>query len=147
MILLGMGGETERKMDKAQEPMTYRQIKEYVEGQGYDFSADGLDAIFARVNVWSDYPDSMPWGVRRWLDHEVLPAIRRIGGYEWPANLDARCEFTVLQTGRYVTEPADGDLSPHAGLAAERNYAALRLGWLRNPDRIQRPGPAAEVLS
>lgn len=90
-----------------QEPMTYRQIKAYTQGEGWDFNAGAYDANLAQEGMTPDDPDSMPWGVWRWLTHEVLPVIRQQGSYEWPANLDATCEFTVLQTGRYVTEPRD----------------------------------------
>jgi hypothetical protein len=93
--------------DTGKEPMTYRQIKEYVEGEGLDFGAGGYDAKLAQAEMLPDDPDSVPWGVWRWLTHEVLPTIRRNGGYEWPEILDIRCEFTVLQTGRYITEPVE----------------------------------------
>jgi hypothetical protein len=91
--------------------MTYRQIKEYSEGEGWDFSAGGFECDLAKrgraPRSYDDGPPPWPWGVDRWLDHEVLPTIRRQGNYEWPDNLDITCEFTVLQTGRYVTEPRD----------------------------------------
>jgi len=75
----------------SKEPMTYRQIKEYVDTH----DLEPMD--------WED----VPWGVRRWLTHEMLPAIRRTRHYEWPENLDLICPHTnPLKTGRYVTDPA-----------------------------------------
>ena len=94
-------------MNKENETMTYRQIKEYAEGEEWNFGPGGYAAKLAQADTLPDDPESMPWGVWRWLTHEVLPTIRRNGSYEFPANLDARCEFTVLQTGRYITDPRD----------------------------------------
>ena len=97
--------------DTDKEPMTYRQIKEYSDGQGWDFSAGAFEGDLMKrgyaPSADGNEPFAFPWGVDRWLDHEVTPAIRKTGRYEWPDDLDIRCEFTVLQTGRYVTDPVD----------------------------------------
>lgn len=78
-----------------QKPMTYRQIKGYIERQGWP-----------AVHTSGD--DPMPWGVDQWLNHEVIPAISKTGRYEFPSDLDLICPHTnPLKTGRYATEPIE----------------------------------------
>lgn len=61
--------------------MTYGQLRAWL---------DENEATPAEDWRWED----IPWGVRRWLTHEVLPAIRRMGGYKFPDDLDAVCPWT-----------------------------------------------------
>lgn len=54
-------------------PMTYREIKEYVERHDVD-----LEENFG----------GLPRAVQRWIMYEMLPEIRWTGEYAWPCDLD-----------------------------------------------------------
>lgn len=67
-------------------PMTYREIREYVDSTwGTDLPKGG------------ELPDDIPWAVERWLTHEMLPTIRRTGGYRWPEYLDQLAESSAVK--------------------------------------------------
>jgi hypothetical protein len=69
--------------------MTYRQIVDYLSDIEAEFPGGSyLDALMDN--------EALPWGVDRWLRHEVLPAARKAGRYDLPADLDKICPCTVL---------------------------------------------------
>jgi len=64
-------------------PMTYREIRDFV---GY---AVDLDIDLDRADL--------PWAVERWICHELLPTIRKTGGYRFPADLDQIAESSTVK--------------------------------------------------
>jgi hypothetical protein len=85
-------------MEREQTPMTYREIKDYAER-----AAGEQNLALEEID-----PGETPWGVMRWLTHEVLPTINRTGRYAYPEDLDQVCQHTYpLKTGRYITEPVE----------------------------------------
>ena len=75
-----------------QKPMTYREIRDYLEEHYITLADDELGPIC--------------YGVFRWLTHEVMPDIAKTDHYEFPSDLDLICPHTnELKTGRYATEP------------------------------------------
>jgi hypothetical protein len=86
------GMEVRETMDleaKKKMPLTYRQIKQWADDQGWDFGPDGYDTKVIQAEMLPDDPDSMPWGVLAWLMGEVIPSVKKNGCYEWPEDLDA----------------------------------------------------------
>lgn len=69
-VLLELAAEWESTNGK---PMTYREIKEYVERHDVD-----LEENFG----------GLPRAVQRWIMYEMLPEIRWTGEYAWPCDLD-----------------------------------------------------------
>lgn len=92
-------------------PMTYREIREYAEGEGWDLGDGGFERDLIKRRIapsayTSDNP--IPWGVDQWLTHEVLPAINKTGHYDFPSHLDLICPHTYpLKEGRYATDPIE----------------------------------------
>jgi hypothetical protein len=85
---------------RAEEPLTYRQIKEYADRHMWEISPAGYDTTLVKR------PDSLPWGVCQWLLREALPTARTTGKYEFPQALDVVCPYTTqLAPARYVTQP------------------------------------------
>jgi hypothetical protein len=82
-------------MDKAQ-PMTYREIREYLKVNDWGFPRDDGGYVI-------ELP-GLPSVIARWVTHEVLPEIRRTGGYKVPDHMD-QVPSSWPPKGRYAPDP------------------------------------------
>lgn len=87
------------------------------QGETWFVSESGLYSVILR----SDKPEAKPF--RRWITHEVLPSIRKFGGYHLP---DRQLPRSKIWYGENVM--TTGDIAGYLGICTH----SVRVGILRH---------------